>query len=59
MGQEVVEGATFRLVRDEDQGMYFVQAVVDGAHRTFAAFKTGKLDQLREQAAAKAQSESQ
>ena len=54
MAQEVVSGAEVRLVRDEDQGLYLVQIGVPGAHRTFASFKLGKMDQLREQAAAQA-----
>ena len=55
MAQEVVEGATLRLVRDEDQGLYLVQVGVGNAHRTFATLKLGKLDQLRERAEAEAQ----
>ena len=59
MSQEVVQGAEFRLVRDEDQGLYLLQAGADGAFRTFAVTKTGKLDQLREAARAKAEEQQQ
>lgn len=47
MSQQVVEGAEFRLVRDEEAGLYYIQVVVDGAARSFASMKLGKLDQLR------------
>ena len=59
MAQEVVTNAEFRLVRDEEQGAYLVQVGVPGAHRTFASFKLGKMDQLREAAAAQSQDSQQ
>lgn len=52
MSQEVVQGAEFRLVRDEEAGHYLIQVGVDGAFRTFGMLKLGKLDQLRERAKA-------
>lgn len=50
MSQEVMTDASFRLVRDDDQGLYLVQVGFGQHFRTFAAMKTGKLDQLRAQA---------
>jgi hypothetical protein len=47
---EVVDGAQFRLVRDEDQGLYLFQVGADGAFRTMSVMKLGKLDKLRKQA---------
>lgn len=50
-----------RVERDDEQGMYKVGVVIEGAFLTFAAFKTGHVDELvqREQdkATAKAQDE--
>lgn len=55
MGYEVIPEATFRVVRDADQGHYFVQAGFGSHFRSFASFKLGKMDQLRDLAKQEAQ----
>lgn len=50
MALEVCDDAVFRLVRDGDNGLYYVQVGFGDHFRTFGALKTGKLDQLRAQA---------
>jgi hypothetical protein len=47
---ETFDNASLRVVRDEDQGLYLIQIGVEGAYRTFATMKLGKMDQLRAQA---------
>lgn len=59
MSQEVVQGAEVRLVRDSDAGLYLVQIGADGAFRTFASMKLGKMDQLRAEAQAQQQQTAQ
>lgn len=55
MGYEVVPEAKFRVVRDAEQGHYFVQAGFGSHFRSFASFKLGKMDQLRDLAKQEAQ----
>ena len=59
MGYEVIPEAKFRVVRDAEQGHYFVQAGFGSHFRSFASFKMGKMDQLRDLAKQEAQSQSQ
>lgn len=56
MSNEQFDNVPIRVVRDEGQGMYLIQVVVDGVARTFHGLKLGKLDQLRAEAK-KAQSQ--
>jgi fluoride ion exporter CrcB/FEX len=50
MADEVFDSVPIRVVRSEDQGAYLIQIGVEGAYRTFASMKLGKLDFLRDQA---------
>ena len=59
MSDEVHENVPIRVVRSESQGAYLIQIGVEGAYRTFASMKLGKLDFLREQARAQASQASQ
>ena len=59
MADEVFENVPIRVVRSESQGAYLIQLGVEGAYRTFASMKLGKLDSLREQARQAATQESQ
>ena len=52
MADETFDNVPIRVVRSESQGAYLIQIGLDGAFRTFAAMKLGKLDSLREQARA-------
>ena len=55
MGYEVVPEAKFRVVRDAEQGHYFLQAGFGDHFRSFASFKLGKMDMLRDLAKQEAQ----
>ena len=61
MSDQVFDDVALRVVRSEDQGAYLIQIGVEGAYRTFASMKLGKLDYLRacarEQAASEPQTE--
>lgn len=50
MSQEVCSDARFRVVRDGDAGHYYLQVGFGNHYRSFAAFKLGKFDVLRDQA---------
>ena len=54
MSYEVLNDAHFRVVRDAEAGSYHLQVGFGDHYRTFSTMKTGKLDQLRAQAAADA-----
>jgi len=51
MGYEVLPDAKFRVVRDAELGHYHLQVGFGNHFRSFYTLKTGKLDQLRAQAA--------
>lgn len=55
MGYEVIPEAKFRVVRDSEQGHYFLQCGFGDHFRSFASFKLGKMDQLRDLAKQEAQ----
>ena len=55
MGYEVIPEAKFRVVRDAEQGHYFLQAGFGDHFRSFASFKLGKMDMLRDLAKQEAQ----
>lgn len=52
MSNQQWDSVPIRVVRDESQGMYLLQIVVDGVARTFHGMKLGKLDQLLAEAKA-------
>ena len=51
MSYEVLPDAKFRVVRDAELGHYHLQVGFGSHFRSFYTLKTGKLDQLRAQAA--------
>lgn len=55
MSYEVASDASFRVVRDSDAQLYYLQVGFGDHYRTFASMKTGKLDQMREMAKVEAQ----
>ena len=59
MGYEVLPDAKFRVVRDAELGHYHLQVGFGNHFRSFYTLKTGKLDQLRAQAAQDAREQDQ
>jgi hypothetical protein len=56
---ETYDSVPVRVERRDDQGMYYVGVVIDGAVLNLAQIKTGYVDELVERARAKAEQESQ
>jgi len=57
---ETYDSVPVRVERDDEQGMYLLGVVIDNAFVTFAAVKTGHVDELveRERLAAESSSPS-
>ena len=60
MAGETYDSVPVRVERDDEQGMYLLGVVIDNAFVTFAAVKTGHVDELveRERLAAESSSPS-
>jgi len=56
---EHYDSVPVRVERDDDQGVYKFGAVIDNAFVTFAAVKTGHVDELVERERERAEQESQ
>ncbi len=61
MAGETYDSVPVRVERDDEQGMYLLGVVIDNAFVTFAAVKTGHVDELveRERLAAESSSPSE
>ena len=57
MAGETYDSVPVRVERDDEQGMYKIGVVIDNAFLTFAAVKTGHVDELVERERVKAESQ--
>jgi hypothetical protein len=59
MAGETYDSVPVRVERHDDQGVYKLGVVIDNAFVTFAAIKTGAVDELVERERERAEQESQ
>lgn len=59
MAGQTYDSVPFRVERDDEQGVYKLGVVIDNAFITFAAVKTGHVDELVERERVKAEESAQ